>query len=200
MGLVYATIDAAMKRPLDFASLWPQASAAITGGHLKAWTKQPATQAWLQSTPVSGSLESQSDEVVVSLNNGTGGKLDAYVSTQVMTDAAMCATRKEVTTKARMRNDAPAGLPSYVDVTLDQDGQPDPSVPKGQTLTYVTFYPPAGWTLLQATLDGSTIEPWTVEEAGRDAWLLPVTLQRGDTADVAITWAADSCPGGPPAA
>lgn len=200
MGLVYATVDAALKRPLDLGSLWPQISTAIADGHLKVWTKQPATQAWIQSTPLAGSLRSKADEVVISTNNGTGGKLDPYLSISTMTDAAQCASARRVTTKIRMENDVPPDLPDYVDVTLDQDGQPDPSIPKGHTLTYLTLYPPTGWELAHASVGDREAEPWDMFEAGRQGWLIPVTLLRGEVVEIAVDWQVETCPKGPPAA
>ena len=200
MGLVYATVDAALKRPLDLASMWPQIQGAIEGGHLKVWTQNPATQAWIQSTDLAGSLRDKADEVVISTNNGTGGKLDPYVTISTMTDAAACASSGRVTTKITMVNEVPSDLPDYVDVTLDQDGIPDPTVPKGNTLTYLTLYPPTGWQLASARVDQVPVEPWEMVEAGRQGWLIPVTLRRGQQAQTSVDWQASTCPKGPPAA
>lgn len=193
MGLTYATIEAALNRPLDLKPLWSQASEAIASGHLRAWSSDPATQAWLETTPVSGSLASRPDDLLVTFNNGTGGKLDAYARTDVVTDTSTCAASRRVRTTVTMVNQAPVGLPDYVDLTLGSDGQPDPTAPKGQTITYVTAYPPRGWRLAGSMINGSPQEPWAVSEAGRVAWSVPVTLQRGQRATLVFTWAADHC-------
>lgn len=194
MGLTYATVDAALTRPLDVASLAARAPDAVAGGHLRAWAADPRVQRWLETTPMAGSLRSHPAEVVVAYNNATGSKLDAYATRTVTTDARTCPTDGIVTTRVEVTNDAPTGLPAYVDLTLGQDGLPDPAAPPGQTLTYVTAYPPAGWRLRSATLSGGRVEPMSVMEAGRDAWLVPVSLPRGATTSVSFQWRAPSCP------
>jgi len=196
MGLTYATVDAALARPLDLASLAATVPGVVAGGHVRAWSSNPTVQAWLETTPVAGSLRSQSDEVVVAFNNATGSKLDSYARREVTSDARTCAGTGIVTTEVHLANDAPTGLPAYVDLTLGQDGLPDPSAPAGQTLTYVTAYPPVGWRPLSVTLPAGPVEPVPVVEAGRRAWLVPVALPRGTATTLAYRWRAPTCPPG----
>ena len=200
MGLTYATIDAATKRPLDTGSLIPNLTEAIEGGHLKAWSSVEADQAWLMGTPVAGSLDQNPDEMVVGFANGTGGKLDPYVTREVIVDSSTCAVDKGVTVTIRMQNDTPEGLPEYVDVTLDQDGVPDPSVPSGFTRTFVTVYAPGtlaegDWSGLQtATRDGAPVETNFGGTGDRPIWTIPVELERGEAAELDLTFSVPRCP------
>lgn len=200
MGLTYATIDAATKRPLDTGSLIPALTEAIEGDHLKAWSSVEADQAWLMGTPVAGSLDQNPDEMVVGFANGTGGKLDPYVTREVIVDSSTCAVDKRVTVTIRMQNDAPEGLPEYVDVTLDQDGIPDPSVPSGFTRTFVTVYAPGtmaegDWSGIKtATRDGASVETSFGGTGDRPIWTIPVELARGEATELVLSFTVPRCP------
>jgi hypothetical protein len=196
MGLTYATVDSALTRPLDLAGLWGSMGEAISEGHLKVWSADPGIEQWLTTTTASGTLASRPDEIVIRLNNATGGKLDAYAATRFSTDFSRCASEGYVMATITIENQAPAGLPEYVDVTLDQDGVPDPNAPKGQTTNYVTAYPPAGWDLAVAYLNGSIVKPSDGRENGRRAWTIPVTVPRNAEGVLSLTLAADACPTG----
>ncbi|MDI1289984.1 MAG: DUF4012 domain-containing protein [bacterium] len=199
MGLTYATIDAALKRPLDAPSLWNAMSAAVEGGHLKAWSSNEADQAWLETTPVAAAFSQHPNDVVVGFLNGTGGKLDPYITRDVAIDYSRCESDKTVDLTIAMANEAPKGLPAYVDVTLDQDGVPDSSVPKGFSRTFVTAYAP-GTTLEDAsflkaaTKDGEKIAPSYGGTSGRPNWTVPVELNRGDSTQIAMTFVVTACP------
>lgn len=194
MGLTYATMNAAFKRPLDLASLAAETKTAIENGHLKIWSAAPATQPWIAQTPVSGALTATPEDVVVGFNNATGNKLDAYATKTVRTNTERCLLERLVTTTITLKNDAPENLPDYVDTALGPDGLPDPAAPKGQTVTYVTAYPPADWQLRVATLNGSIVQPWRGQEAGRTAWTQPVTIPRGDQGELMLTFEVSRCP------
>lgn len=112
MGLTYATIDAATKRPLDTGSLIPALAEAIEGGNLKAWSFGAADQAWLLGTPVAGSLDQKPDEMVACCANRFGGKLDPCVTREVKVDSSTCAVDKGVTVAIPLQNDAPRACPS----------------------------------------------------------------------------------------
>ncbi|MHB1166227.1 MAG: DUF4012 domain-containing protein [Candidatus Nanopelagicales bacterium] len=199
MGLTYATIDAATKRPLDGASLLPALRDALDAGHVKAWSSNEADEGWLMTTPVAGALRQHPDEFAVAFTNATGGKLDPYVTRDVTIDYGSCATDKSVGVTVAMDNQSPTGLPAYVDVTLDQEGQPDPAVPSGFTRTYVTVY---GTGTAQddaafktsATLDGTAVDTWFGSTDDRPVWTVPVELQRGESAELAMTFTVTSCP------
>lgn len=199
MGLTYATIDAAMKRPLDVSSLWSAMQTAIEGGHLKVWSKKQANQDWLMTLPVASAFTQQPNVPVVGFVNATGGKLDAYITRDVTIDTSRCPADKEIDIRVEMKNSAPTGLPGYVDVSLDQNGDPDPSIPSGNSKTLVTVYGPgtsadgASYRTL-ATLDGKPVSPVFGSTAGRPNWMFTVPLERGQSAAVAMTLKVSACP------
>lgn len=199
MGLTYATIDAAMKRPLDVSSLWSAMQTAIEGGHLKVWSKKQANQDWLMTLPVASAFAQQPNMPVVGFVNATGGKLDAYISRDVTIDTSRCPADKEIDIRVEMKNSAPTGLPGYVDVSLDQNGDPDPSIPSGSSKTLVTVYGPGTAAdgaayRTSATLDGKPVSPVFGSTAGRPNWMFTVPLERGQSAAVAMTLKVSACP------
>ncbi len=199
MGLTYATIDAALKRPLDGSALWGAMSKAVEAGHLKAWSRSKADQAWLETLPIASAFAQHPQDLVIGFVNGTGGKLDPYVTREVSIDTGSCATDGTIATTIRMQNNAPKGLPPYVDVTLDQDGIPDPSVPSGFSRTFVTAYAP-GTTLedssylKEATQDGRPITPAYGGTSGRPDWMVPVELKRGESTELHLVFKVTKCP------
>lgn len=201
MGLTYATIDAATKRPLDGSALASALTDAITGGHLKVWSADPAEQAWLDTTPVAAAFGQDPGMPVVGFTNMTGGKLDVYVDRDVVIDTSRCATDGTVTVTVDMANEVPEGLPDYVDVTLGADQKPDSSYPSGHTTTYVTAYM-AGTTLDDmtslrlATLNGKPVEPSFGSTEGRPTFSVPVPLNRGESAALEMEFTSVLCPAG----
>lgn len=199
MGLTYATIDAALKRPLDGSALWEAMSQAVQDGHLKVWSKNEADQAWLESLPLASAFAQHPQDVIVGFVNGTGGKLDPYITREVTIDDSSCPADGTVSATIRMHNQVPEGLPPYVDVTLDQDGVPDPSVPSGFSRTYVTAYAP-GTTLQDASFlkeaskDGKPITPVYGGTSGRPDWMVPVELKRGESTELHLVFKVTKCP------
>lgn len=199
MGLTYATIDAATKRPLDGSALASALTDAIAGGHLKVWSTDPAEQAWLDTTPVAAAFDRDPGMPVVGFTNMTGGKLDLYVDRDVVVDTSRCATDGTVTVTVDMANNVPEGLPSYVDVTLGADGKPDSSYPSGHTSTYVTAYM-AGTTLddmtslRSATLNSKPVETSFGSTEGRPTFSVPVPLDRGESATLEMEFTSVLCP------
>ena len=199
MGLTYATIDAALKRPLDGAALWGAMSKAVEDGHLKVWSKNPSDQAWLETLPIADAFSQRPQDLIIGFVNGTGGKLDPYITRDVQIDTSSCPTDGTVATTIRMQNNAPKDLPPYVDVTLDQDGKPDPSAPSGFSRTYVTAYAP-GTTLQdssflkEATQDGKPIKPTYGGTSGRPNWMVPVELERGQSTQLHMVFKVTKCP------
>lgn len=193
MGLTYATIEAVLARPLDLAAMWSPARSAVTEGRLRVWSENRQEQAWLETTPLAGSFASRPGEVIVTFNNASGGKLDTYARREVRSDVSACKEGR-VSTEVLLANEAPGNLPDYVDLTLGPDGLPDPTAPRGQTITYITAYPPAGWSFDSARIDDEPVPGWEVREAGRIARTVPVTLQRGQRTMVSFHWQADRCP------
>lgn len=199
MGLLYATADSLIKRPLAFHELAEAMRTAIDDGHLKVWSADPKVETWLQAQPVGGQISTEAGpDAVIAINNGTGGKVDAYVTGTAAYAYAQCSvagssvagSTVQSTVTLDLRNDAPEGLPPYVDLRLD-----DPSAPAGSTRLFVTLYGPKGATTPTITVDGVPYRATTVEQSGRPTWTLPVDLERGAEANVTWTMNEPAVPG-----
>ena len=202
MGLTYATIDAALKRPLDASALLDSLGAAIADGHLLAWSPVPDEESWLMTTGVSAAMAQHPNAVSVAFFNGTGGKLDPYVDRDVVIDDSRCPTEGVVAVTVDLANNAPTGLPEYVDVALGSDQKPDPSIPSGFTKTHVMIYAPdtgaeRGWSVMSTmTLDGKKVRPSFGGTEGFPTWEVPVELQRGQQTTLTAELEVPVCPDG----
>ncbi len=173
LGLVYATIDALLKRPLDYPTLLETLPPVVETGHLRAWSPDPAEEEWLTSVGLGGDIASlDPSTMVVAFNNAVGGKLDAYVTPSVTLYRGLCRVadtssgefqRSAVT--VTLQNDAPSGLPPYVDVRLD-----DPTAPRGSTRTLVHVYGPKDALIEDVYSDGELGDLVAGPEAGRPVW------------------------------
>jgi len=185
LGLVYATIDSLLKRPLDYPTLLTAVPPVVETGHLKAWSPDPAEEQWLTSVGLGGDIDSLDPAtMVVALNNSVGGKLDAYVTPTVtvyrgicVVDGAESADYQRSAIVVELQNDAPSGLPPYVDVRLD-----DPTAPSGSTRTLVHVYGPADAVIEDVVVDGDYGSLVAGPEAGRPVWGSDAEILQGQTA------------------
>jgi hypothetical protein len=192
LGLLYATMDSVLNRPLNLAALATSLPTAVVDGHVKIWSDDIDESTLLDQLGASGSLESADPETLaIAFNNGVGGKIDAYVSAAATLTPGLCIDRafnlpgyRMKTLNLHVANDAPSDLPVYVDFRLD-DGPKTP----GSTRTLIHVYGPVGATEMSATLDGAPIDLVTGAEAGRPVWASEMELARGETRDLAITFA-----------
>jgi len=191
LGLLYATMDSVLNRPLDLAALATSLPEAVADGHVKIWSADTDESSWLDQLGASGSLESADPETLaIAFNNGVGGKIDAYVSAAANLTPGLCVDPefdlpgyRLNTLDLQVTNDAPADLPDYVDFRLD-DGPRTP----GSTRTLIHVYGPVGAVDMSATLDGAPIDLVTGTEAGRPVWASEMELARGETRTLAITF------------
>ena len=188
MGLLYATADSLLKRPLAVKDLWSATQAAVDGGHIKAWSSDPDIEKWLQGNPTGGQVApSAGPDAVININNVTGGKVDAYVTGAVDYQIRQCLVAgttgtAQSTVAVALTNAAPEDLPPYVDLRLD-----DPSRPEGSTKVFVHVYGPRGSTATSALLDGNPVFVSTGLEAGRPVWGAPIELVRGQTHTLSLS-------------
>ncbi len=193
LGLLYATMDSVLNRPLNLAALATSLPEAVTDGHVKIWSADIDESTWLDQLGASGSLESADPETLaIAFNNGVGGKIDAYVKASATLAPGLCVDPafalpgyRLKTLALKMTNEAPLGLPAYVDFRLD-DGPKTP----GSTRSLIHVYGPVGASEMSATIDGAPIDLVTGTEAGRPVWASEMELARGETRDLAITFAA----------
>jgi hypothetical protein len=195
LGLLYATVDSVLKRPLDLKALTIHLPGVIDGGHIRAWVPDPNEEAFLDQVGLAHEVAVADPNItVVALNNGTGGKLDAYVTTTVDQEIATCAFdagefvgRRRSTVTIALDNAAPRGLPDYVDVRLD-----DHAAAKGSTKILVTTFGPPGAVDESITANERPADYTSGQAFGRPYWLTQLEVPRGKTRYVTITYADPS--------
>ena len=202
LGLLFATVDSALKRPLDVKALADRIPAAIDEGHIRAWAPDPDEQAWLDEIGVAHQMASADPQTpFIVLNNATGGKIDAYVNTAVRQQNDTCVYADgefegwtQSTISVSLTNYAPPDLPPYVDVRLD-----DEDAPKGSTKILVTVFGPPGVIDEDVTSAGEWADYTSGQAYGRPYWLSSLELKRGESKDMTITYADPSTENSPAA-
>jgi hypothetical protein len=202
MGLLFATVDSVLARPLDYRGLWNAMKPVVEAGHLRMWSADPRIQDWLAGTPVGGVLPTGGGPTVgVALNNATGGKVDAYVDGTVDYAVAVCqvsaseasAPEHRSTVTISLSNSAPEALPDYVDFRLDA-----PQAPAGSTRILVSVYGPVDSWADSARLDDTPVEFGAGQERGRPVWTFDVELASGATRDLVVTFDEPASDAGEP--
>lgn len=147
---------------------------ALTRGaqedRIKMWSSVGAEQSVLERTVLAGTLPTAADEnarFTMQLNDGTGAKMDYYLSTKAELSGYGCSTAseaRELVVRYTMTNTAPAdageALPKYVTGGGDYDVSP------GSISTVARLFAPEGYTLRSQQVDGSS------ENAGESLSLL----------------------------
>jgi hypothetical protein len=175
--LLQATLQRALGGSIDVPALLAAAVDPVSESRLRVWSTDQEIQEWLITTPLGGALpERPGPYVGIDLNNAAGSKLDAYVSLAARYRVGMCPgePEQESTVEIRLRNDAPEGLPDYVDLRLDR-----PDAPKGSTSLLVHVYGPQGAGLRWARIDGRGEGFTATHERGHPVWGFDVELERG---------------------
>jgi hypothetical protein len=105
----------------------------------------------LESIPTTGLVpEAPGLCVWVAVTDLAGSKMDAYLETAVIcASASRCQVAGGMSRiTVTLKNNAPTGLPTYVDIRADSGGEP------GSTKIGIAEYAPVGSELLGYTLDG----------------------------------------------
>lgn len=190
LGLLYATVDAALKRPLDARNLLDRTAEAADHNHIQAWIPRLAEQQWLTELGVTNTLTDIPDnEQFAVLNNATGGKVDIYLTTTLQTELNPCidtGRRGKPTTRTTsvltVSNGAPTNLPTYVDVRLDTT-----TAPPGSTQVQATLFGPAGAQEVRANGNGDFTNVLATTSYGRPTWTSTLEIPRGRSATLEVT-------------
>lgn len=190
LGLLYATVDSVLNRPLDLPSLTTRLQQAAEENHIKAWLAHPAGQGWIDELGIGSSIAAlPDDDQIYFLNNATGGKVDAYLTTTFETGIDGCLTindqGEEVvqsTTRLTITNNAPENLPDYVDVRLDDD-----FAPKGSTRVLATIVGSRGASEQSASGAGDFTNVTASTFHGRPAWTSNLEIARGQSVTMEVT-------------
>ncbi|MFJ6651225.1 DUF4012 domain-containing protein [Microbacterium sp. NPDC091313] len=136
---------------------------------LYVWNADAATQSVLDGTTLQGTLpvtDAETTRFGVYLNDGTGSKMDYYMSAGA--SVGWCSTETgavEAQLSVRLRSDAPAdaaSLPAYI------TGNGAFGVPEGETATLAYLYLPPGAEVVSASATGTGADPTTGFGGGYD--------------------------------
>ena len=174
------------------AGLFAAAANDKTGDRLMAWSRDKKTQQIFSKYQVSGEVSTGfGPNVLVTLNNAGGNKLDAYTTVKADYFLGICNVdtftgyqgRKSRVT-IEVTNSAPKGLPAYVDMRLDDNfGE---ARPKGSNRNLVTIYGPVGSEAESLTVDG--VEDFAINgmDRNRPLWIFDLQMLAGTTRTIVL--------------
>lgn len=111
-AIARATVTALDAGDWDLADLLDELTAAADGRHMLAWSPDPAQQRAWRGMDIDGELSE--DSLLLAVLNRGGNKLDQFLDIAATIQVDAGAVRSEVTVRARITNETPAGLPRYV--------------------------------------------------------------------------------------
>ena len=169
------------------------ASVDPTGDRIMAWARDKKIQQAFSNNLVSGEVSQKfGPNVLVTINNAGGNKLDAYTSVKIDYLLGICNVdtftgyqgRKSRVT-VEITNSAPkSGLPKYVNLRLDDNfGEKRPS---GSNRELVTIYGPVGSESETITVNGKDEFVATGYDRNRPIWVFEVPLLAGETKTLVI--------------
>jgi hypothetical protein len=174
------------------SGLFAAAAADKTGDRLMAWSRDKKTQQIFSKYQVAGEVPTGfGPNVLVTLNNAGGNKLDAYTTVKADYLLGICNVdtftgyqgRKSRVT-IEVTNSAPKGLPAYVDMRLDDSfGE---ARPKGSNRNLVTVYGPVGSEAESLTVDG--VEDFVINgmDRNRPLWIFDLQMLAGTTRTIVL--------------
>jgi hypothetical protein len=171
------------------ATLLERLGRAVLEGHLQVYSNDPAIQAELSLTRITGELPTDAKGYLQVVTQNTGGnKLDYYLRREIaylgrLTGRAVDVghgpePEEEGVITITLRNLAPrSGLPEYV--TFRKDLAPGTPFPLGQNKVWVSVYVGAGGQLAAATVDGKDRNMASEVEKGLSIFSTEVTVDPG---------------------
>jgi len=158
-----------------------------TGDRIIAWAEDKDIQKQFANYLVSGEVsEKFGPNVLVTVNNAGGNKLDAYTTVKIDYLLGVCNVdtftgyqgRKSRVTVEITNNAPSSGLPWYVDVRLDDSfGE---SRPKGSNRELVTIYGPVGSEAETITVNGEEDFVSIGTDRNRPIWVFDIGLLSGE--------------------
>ncbi|MAP63451.1 MAG: peptide synthetase [Microbacterium sp.] len=174
----------------DPAALLSALTRAGDEHRLLLWSAHEEDQALLADTTLAGGLPPTDDDTArfgVFLNDGTGSKMDYYVTAETAIGWDTCmvdeagAAQGEATVSVTLTNTAPdAPLPDYI------TGGGGFGVPAGTARTVGYLYLPEGWELIDAEIDGDVGFGGGTHD-GRRVLTFELDLESGEQASVFVT-------------
>jgi hypothetical protein len=102
-------LDSGSWKPADLVD---ELSHAGRGRHILAWSRDPTEQRAWEAAGIAGELDR--DSLLVSVLNLGGNKLDQFLGVDVRLDERESGDATDIAMRIRLRNEAPAGEPTYV--------------------------------------------------------------------------------------
>jgi hypothetical protein len=143
----------------------------LASGELVVWSADPSQQEVLERTVVGGAVPVGGSSTTVAVNNAGGGKMDAYLSTDLQyTVTGPCEGTATGTISVSLRLDVPPGLPRYV---TGVEGEAS-GYGAGRMLVHV--YGPEGAAITAMDVDGTPVAWVSGTERGHPVWGTEVAL------------------------
>jgi len=180
---------AASKKILDSrgdpTALLRAAGKAAAERRLLVWSADPAVQAALAQTSVSGIIPTTTAPYVgMSIVNGGGNKLDYYLDRSLTWRRTGCGSRRQTVVTITLTNNAPArGLSTYVTGRSDRRSY---AVKPGDNRLQVSYFATQGAVLNTVTVAGRPGTGRSGVERGHPVYTIDVELPRGTSRTVVL--------------
>jgi hypothetical protein len=178
---------------LNIGGFFKAAANDKTGDRIMAWAQDSAIQHEFIVSKSSGEVSEQfGPNVLVTVNNAGGNKLDAYAQLKIDYRTAQCNVDtftgyqgRKSSVAIEISNNAPkSGLPAYVVTRLDRNfGE---SRPKGSNRELVTVYGPVGSEAESVTVNGKADFVSTGFDRNRPVWIFDISLLPGETKKLVV--------------
>jgi hypothetical protein len=154
-----------------------------SGDHrLRVWSAHPEEQKVLAQTATGGAFLSggADDAAGVFLNDGTAGKVDYFLKTDVSVEKMTCdETSTTAVVRVDLSYDPPADIAAYPQYVTGYSGS---DLPAGWVATNLTAYAPVGGSIVQVRLGDGVLGGQKATEAGREVEVLSSRLAPGEKA------------------
>ena len=191
---VVKTISGPVNSPRDLLYAMGR---AVGEGRIAVWSSSPADQTLLEETPLAHAVPNDpAPYAAVVVNNLGGNKLDYYLKRGVEYSADKCEGNvRNTTITARLANQAPVGLPSYVAGSVGVVPSAPIRVPSGTMVTSVRLFATQGAVLKSALANGQRVPVFRGTEFGHPTFEVQVAIPPGQAGDLTFHLSEPTAPG-----
>jgi hypothetical protein len=185
LGVARAAATEVLDSHVNTRSLVKAAGRAAGERRLLVWSADPAIEADLEQTSVSGAIpETFAPYVGLSIVNDGGNKLDYYLDRSLTWQRTGCGTQRDVTVTIKLTNNAPAGgLSTYVTGRSDRHAYP---VRPGDNRLEVAYFGTDGGQMTSVTVNGKPGTATAGQEIGHPVFTVDLELPRGTTGTIVL--------------
>jgi hypothetical protein len=193
-GAALASFQTLTRKQSNPRAILAELARATSERRLLMWSTRPEEQEQIAGTPIAGTLpddDGAAPTVGVFLNDGSGAKLDYYLTQAASLETGGCAEdgSREMRLKVTIGSIAPASGLSTSVTGLALSGDP-------YTIrTNIMIFSPTGGAVADANLDGSELELGTGVERGRAVAVATLDLPPGARSTLAVTLVSGPVPG-----